>query len=259
MGFGAFGLIALVGYVGSVYKEEGGVPIPTVLTNGTETRLQLYEYLVYDKPSPWAVVLKENYMLWFTLYSIAHLLMYVEPQRNLFRPWKLNKDYPNSSLLFVEFIRSARSVLIASLYEIGLYYLIVEEMIPRKYVSNFLQVDDQGTLSFSTLFASGAIAYLWGDAYVDMKCFLSVLSLQTCHSCTYFVLTFFHSLHTHTRIRLQYYNQPSDISTGHTDGFIQNGCIKMFTKCTMKALTPIPGPDYPSIGLNRPFTFRQRR
>jgi len=91
MGLGAFGLIAVIGYVGSLYKDEGGVPVPSVLTNVTSSRIQLYEYLVYDKPSPWRAVVKENYLLWFTLYSVAHLLMYVEPQRNLFRPWKLSR------------------------------------------------------------------------------------------------------------------------------------------------------------------------
>ena len=164
MGLGAFGLIAVVGYVGSLFKDEGGVPVPSVLTNVTSSRIQLYEYLVYDKPSPWRAVVKENYLLWFTLYSVAHLLMYVEPQRNLFRPWKLNKKYPEAKLILREIFRSAMGVMIGSLYEIGLYYLISEKIIPRHFVPNFLQVNDQGTLTFSTLLASGTIAYLWGDA-----------------------------------------------------------------------------------------------
>ena len=63
-----------------------------------------------------------------------------------------------------EILRSARGVMIGSLYEIGLYYLISERIIPRHFVPNFLQADDEGTLTFSTLLASGTIAYLWGDA-----------------------------------------------------------------------------------------------
>ena len=51
--------------------------------------------------------------------------MYVEPQRNLFKPFKLNKQYPKNSLIVKEILRSARSVFIASTYECFVNYLFV--------------------------------------------------------------------------------------------------------------------------------------
>ena len=77
-----FGLLAVVGFVGNLYKDDGGVPVP--LTN---FKLPLYSTLVYDKPTTeWASIFAENYILWLLLYTVAHVAMYVEPQRNLFKP-----------------------------------------------------------------------------------------------------------------------------------------------------------------------------
>ena len=159
MGLGMFGLLAVVGFVGNLYKDDGGVPVP--LTN---FKLPLYSTLVYDKPTTeWASIFAENYILWLLLYTVAHVAMYVEPQRNLFKPFKLNKQYPKSSLVAKELARSARSVFIACVYECFINYLFAKNMINRDLIWEYLKVDASGALSFQTLLAAGTLAYLWGD------------------------------------------------------------------------------------------------
>ena len=89
--------------------------------------------------------------------------MYVEPQRNLFKPFKLNKQYPKSSLVAKELARSARSVFIACVYECFINYLFAKNLINRDLIWEYLKVDASRALSFQTLLAAGTLAYLWGD------------------------------------------------------------------------------------------------
>ncbi len=156
-----FGLLAIVGFVGNLYKDDGGVPLPF-----TNTKLPVYSTLVYDTATTnWKSIFIENYILWLVLYTIAHVLMYVEPQRNLFKPFKLNKQYPKNKLIVKEILRSARSVFIASTYEYFVNYLFVNGHINSNLIWDYLKVSDDGSLSFQTLLAAGVLAYLWGDTH----------------------------------------------------------------------------------------------
>lgn len=156
-----FGLLAVVGFVGNLYKDDGGVPLPF-----SNVKVPVYSTLVYDKATTnWASIFVENYILWSVLYTIAHLLMYVEPQRNLFKPFKLNKQYPKNSLIMKEIFRSARSVCIASAYECLINYLFVNNYINTNLIWDYLKIGTDGSLSFQTLLAAGALAYLWGDTH----------------------------------------------------------------------------------------------
>ena len=47
----------------------------------------------------------ENYTIWLSLYSLAHLILYVEPQRSLVHPFKLNPNYPRHQLIVKEVIK----------------------------------------------------------------------------------------------------------------------------------------------------------
>ena len=58
MGFGMFGLLAIVGFVGNLYKDDGGVPLPF-----TNTKLPVYSTLVYDTATTnWKSIFIENYI-----------------------------------------------------------------------------------------------------------------------------------------------------------------------------------------------------
>merc|ERR1719471_2275855 len=60
----------------------------------------------------------ENFSVWFVVYTIAHFLLYIKPQRDLFHPLKLNPNYPPGSLILKEILRSARGVAINTLYSV---------------------------------------------------------------------------------------------------------------------------------------------
>ena len=169
MGLGMFGIIAVVGYVGTLYRESGGIPLNIPYAgNGTDSlpvKLQLYETLIYDKPCSWRSILLENYTLWFVLYSLAHLAMYVEPQRKLFRPFKLNKMYPKYELIVKEFFRSARGVMIASALEVGVNHVYSNHLVSDRWRWSYLELGEGGVIDFKCLLCAGVFAYLWGDAH----------------------------------------------------------------------------------------------
>ena len=114
-----FSLTFLVGYL---TRNSGGIPLPLSETcdeGGTcWKRFDLWSYVVGDgKPETLKELLTKNLSTWFILYTVAHILTHVEPQRRLFKPFKFNPNYPPLSLVGKEIFRSARGVIIATIFE----------------------------------------------------------------------------------------------------------------------------------------------
>ena len=109
------GFVALPGVIATAvtayYFRETGVSTPF-----SDKPVNLWQIVVRDEAQPFGVLAQENFVLWLVLYSVAWILLYVEPQRSLLRPFKLNPHFPAASLMLTEFMRSARGVLIGRAY-----------------------------------------------------------------------------------------------------------------------------------------------
>ena len=87
--------------IGYVFKETG-VPIPGVGS------INIFGAFVKDETQTGFDLVIENYSIWAICYFTAHFLMYVEPQKSLLHPFKLNPNYPPYSLVLKEILRSIR-------------------------------------------------------------------------------------------------------------------------------------------------------
>jgi sterol desaturase/sphingolipid hydroxylase (fatty acid hydroxylase superfamily) len=138
------------------------------LSPGTQN--QLYQLILTNKISSPLEILKENYFLWFPLYSLAYLLFYVQPFRNIFKSCKLNPNYPPLKLVTVEFLRSFRGIFICSLFESFIHFLRSSSSSSTN--GNYYQWNIPGIFDPSlpleqlphlTLAISAIILFLWGD------------------------------------------------------------------------------------------------
>ena len=123
----------------------------------------------------------ENFSLWTSIYSIAHLVLYVQPQRSLFHPFKLNPAYPAAGLVVREVARSARGVGVAMLShgyvlisaQVGiatLYCGLVHGMhrsnaLPRSVGIPGVWPAEDGGVGIASLILGIAVMYLWGDLH----------------------------------------------------------------------------------------------
>ena len=112
-------------FAGYLTRNNGGIPLPLKepCDNASNVqcwkRLDVWNYLLGGGEADTATnLLFKNISIWFSFYTFAHILTHVKPQRNLFKPFKFNPNYPPLSLVAMEMIRSARGVLIATFYEI---------------------------------------------------------------------------------------------------------------------------------------------
>ena len=116
-------------------RNEGGIPLPIKEScqddNNCWKRMNVWKYIVGDGSNQeFKDILMKNLLVWSVLYTTVHILTYVEPQRNLFKPFKFNPNYPPSSLIMMEIARSIRGVLIASFLEIFVENMYVKKMLP---------------------------------------------------------------------------------------------------------------------------------
>merc|ERR1719461_430505 len=95
----------------------------------------------------------ENFSVWFVVYTIAHFLLYIKPQRDLFHPLKLNPNYPPVSLILKEILRSARGVAINTLYSVS-----INSMYSNSELSQ--HGDDVSLLS---VVLGAILIYFWAD------------------------------------------------------------------------------------------------
>ena len=139
--------------LGYVFRDSG-VPLP----GGS---LDLWSVLVNNKPQPLASLAFENFAVWSVVYCLAHFLMYVKPQRSLFHPFKLNSNYPPSSLVFKEVLRSVRGVSICTFYATIINHLHCSGHLPTNYVPTIFNNDGQVLIAIHILGA--VVQYLWAD------------------------------------------------------------------------------------------------
>ena len=103
MGVVVLPLLLMSYTLGYIFKDSG-VPIPGI------GYVDIWGFLVNNKPQAAKDLAFENYVIWILFYTIAHFLMYVKPQRSLFHPFKLNPNYPPYSLVLKEIFRSIRGM-----------------------------------------------------------------------------------------------------------------------------------------------------
>jgi len=91
-----------------------------------------WSFLVDDTPKDWQYIITENYTIWLLLYSAAWLFLYVvKATSKVFAPFKLNPGvYPPNSLVWVELLRSARGILICSIYEMAIHRMFASGLLP---------------------------------------------------------------------------------------------------------------------------------
>ena len=135
--------------------KDSGVPIPGI------GNVDIWGALVKNNPQTPTEIAFENYTIWILLYSIAHITMYVKPQRSLFHPFKLNPNYPPVSLVLKEIFRSFRGVAICTFYVIMINQFHRTGDLPTNYVPNLFNNDGNVSLIIHALAA--LTLYLWGD------------------------------------------------------------------------------------------------
>ena len=143
--------------LGYFYKDSGeGVPIPGF------RRVDIWKFLVKNEPQTWREIAFENFAIWASVYSFAHILMYVKPQRSLFHPFKLNPNYPPGSLIMKEIFRSMRGVAICTFYEIT-----VNSLHSSGVMSSSLAIfyNEEYGSSFMSYVLGTILLYLWADAH----------------------------------------------------------------------------------------------
>ena len=122
-----------------------------------------WSWLVSDAVQSPTSLMLENYSVWLSLYSLAHLILYVEPQRSIFHPFKLNPNYPSYKLIGKEFLRSARGVAIGTIWEVTVYQLHETANLPSKYAWHIFKLSEEGDLALIPLLLSILTIYCGGD------------------------------------------------------------------------------------------------
>jgi Delta7-sterol 5-desaturase len=105
----------------SWYMDDEPLNMPS---NNTE-KFHWWRFIVSDSSSAPLQVFMENYVTWLSIFGFAYCLFYSSYGKKWFRSFKFYPGlFPDIQLLVCEFLRSARGVFIASMYEIILanYY-----------------------------------------------------------------------------------------------------------------------------------------
>lgn len=160
-------------FAGYLTKDNGGIPMPVkVECEGSERcwkRFDLWSYIMGDgHPATAKYLMVENFSIWFFLYSLAYIAAYVDPQRKLLHPFKFNPNYPSLSLVGREIIRSARGVLIVTLYGIFINGQHAKNRLPILELPKTFQLlrpshDGPSDISLIGFFGIFMMNYLWGD------------------------------------------------------------------------------------------------
>ena len=145
-----------------------------VRTLNVEAESQIFN-VVYLPQAP-ADLAFENFTIWILVYSTAHFLMYIKPQRSLFHPFKLNPNYPPNSLILKEILRSARGVGICTFYTVIVNKLYSSGMLPTKFVPSLFNHD--GDVSWIQSFKSRPCENSLSDFHTSVNlsiCFFGVI------------------------------------------------------------------------------------
>ena len=116
-------------------------------------------------PEEWWMVFLENLLLWLSVYSVAYMVIYLEPSSSIFRPFKFNPQYPERSMVLREFFRSVRGVLICSLMEVVTGTLFKYKYLPSSLCLTWMCETAPRDLKISSLLFIFVLLYLWGDMH----------------------------------------------------------------------------------------------
>ena len=167
-------------FLGYFTRNDEGIPLPfkeiCKEDNGQAScwkRLDVWKMLVNNgmpEIDPINIFLK-NFSIWFIVYSVAYVLTHVEPQRNLFKPFKFNVNYPNMRLVGMEILRSARGVFITSVYELLVNKYHSSNTLPIINIPDMFQLSPPATdgkaydLNLAGFFIGTIVIYLWADLH----------------------------------------------------------------------------------------------
>ena len=171
----SFIVIVSLFIAGYLTRYKGGVPLP--ITHECEEnsefcwkRFDIWTHVVGSGvPQSGYSILLKNLSTWFVVYTIAHFLTHVEPQRRLFKPFKFNPNYPSLSLVGMEILRSARAILITSIYEIIIQDQHFKKNLPILELPTIFQLscpsNGEGICDLNLLgfFVLSILVYLWAD------------------------------------------------------------------------------------------------
>ena len=158
----------------SIAKHCNDQSCTLVRTLNVEAESQIFN-VVYLPQAP-ADLAFENLTIWILVYSTAHFLMYIKPQRSLFHPFKLNPNYPPNSLILKEILRSARGVGICTFYAVIVNKLYSSGMLPTKFVPSLFNHD--GDVSWIQSFKSRPCENSLSDFHTSVNlsiCFFGVI------------------------------------------------------------------------------------
>ena len=146
--------------LGYAFRNSGGVGIPGV----ENVKVDILRILIKNEPQSASSLAFEHYVIWILFYGLAHFVMYVEPQRSLFRPFKLNPNYPPVSLVLKEIFRSVRGVAICTLYAVLVNNLHDSGDLPSNLVPDIFDNDGHhGNVTYVNHMLGALMIYLWGD------------------------------------------------------------------------------------------------
>ena len=170
-------ILLLILAVSYITRNTGGITLPLkedCVNNEFEEettcwkKIDIWSYVMTDgQPKSFTFILKENFTVWFFVYSFVHILTHVKPQRQLFHPLKFNPNYPSPSLIIKEFFRSVRGVLIATLYETFINSLHEKKSLPLVNIPSIFKMTEDSN-GFRNIDLAGfalitILLYLWGD------------------------------------------------------------------------------------------------
>ena len=169
----SFSLVVSIFFAGYLTRNRGGIPIPVNeicdQNNTCWKKIDLWKHIVRDgMPTNPTSLLVKNLFVWFFIYSFAHVITHVEPQRRLFKPFKFNPNYPSLSLVAKEMLRSARGVFIATVYEIFVNQQHAKNSLPILDLPEMFQLSPPldgkaSELNMTGFFIILIILYAWGD------------------------------------------------------------------------------------------------
>ena len=157
-----------------ITRNSGGVTLPLKENCDSDDNINcrkkfdIWSYVMTDgQPKSFKYLLVENFSVWFVVYSFFHILTHVKPQRILFHFMKFNPNYPQGSLVIKEMFRSARGVLIGTLYEAYINVQYEKELLPMVHIPSIFKLSENEN-GFRNLDLFGFILItillsIWGD------------------------------------------------------------------------------------------------
>ena len=107
-------------------------------------------------------ILTENFKIWFFVYGIAHIVLHFP----FFTVFRVSPKPPSTPLLYLEFLRSCRSLVIGSVIEMAIEKLYIDDVFPVITPISYFDISPSSSTT-SIFIACGLfpIVLLVGDAH----------------------------------------------------------------------------------------------